>query len=198
MNKLLLNIPEVITTPRLLLQMPKAGFGEKLHEAISDGYDDYVRWLKWPEKMPTPHMVEEDCRRHQAEFILRDCLRYIIIEKNTGKVIGRCAFPPQQAHWSIPQFGIAYFIRRTARAQGYATEAAHALCLLAFNVLGAKKVEIYCDAENSASRKIPAKLGFHLEYRQKGGWLAQDGSLADLETYTIFSKHDLPYLEILW
>lgn len=45
MSKILMDLPELIQTPRLKLQMPKAGFGQKLHQAISDGYEDYVKWL---------------------------------------------------------------------------------------------------------------------------------------------------------
>lgn len=60
-----------------------------------------------------------------------------------------------------------------------------------FGVLWARKIEIYCDAENIASTKIPLKLGFELEYTQKGGWPRQDGKLAELQTYSIFSQKDL-------
>ena len=185
MNRILIDLPEVIETPRLILQMPKAGFGEKLHQAILDGYDDYVQWLNWPKTIPTPQSVEEECRRHHAEFILRDFIRYIIIEKSSGEVIGRCALPSFQANWLIPQFGISYFIRQSKRKNGYATEAAHAMALLAFQVLKARKVEIYCDADNLFSSRVPEKLNFELEYTQKGGWPRQDMKLAVLKTYYI-------------
>jgi RimJ/RimL family protein N-acetyltransferase len=198
MNKLLLNLPELIETPRLNLQMPKAGFGQKLHQAISDGYEDYVKWLNWSPNVPTPEIIEEECRRHHADFILREFIRYLIIEKETDKIVGRCAFPSFQAHWMIPQFGISYFICKSKRSNGYATEAAHAMSLLAFKVFGAKKLEIYCDAENINSTKVPSKLGFKLEYVQKGGWPRYDGQLAELQTYSIFSENDLPYLEAQW
>lgn len=36
MNKILIDLPEVISTSRLYLQMPKAGFGKQLHHAIND------------------------------------------------------------------------------------------------------------------------------------------------------------------
>ena len=52
MNKILINLPEVIETPRLKLLMPKAGFGEKIYQAIKDGYEDYVKWLNWPINIP--------------------------------------------------------------------------------------------------------------------------------------------------
>jgi RimJ/RimL family protein N-acetyltransferase len=142
-------------------------------------------------------MLEEECRKHHAEFILRDFIRYLIIDKATGDVIGRCAFPSFQANWMIPQFGISYFIRKSQRSKGYATEAAHALSLLAFQTLKARKLEIYCDAENIVSIKVPLKLGFKLEYTQRGGWPKQDGNLAELQTYSVFSEDDLSNLSDL-
>ncbi len=48
-----------------------------------------------------------------AEFILRDSIRYLIIDKDNGDIIGRCAFPSLQGNWQIPQFGISYFIRKS-------------------------------------------------------------------------------------
>jgi ribosomal-protein-serine acetyltransferase len=198
MNRILINLPEIIETPRLILQMPKANFGEQLHHAISDGYEDYVQWLNWPAKMPSVETVEEDCRKHHAEFILRDFIRYLIIDKSTSEIVGRCAIPSFQANWLIPQFGISYFIRKSQRSNGYATEACHAMALLAFKVLNAKKLEIFCDAENVSSTRVPLKLGFKLEYVQKGGWARKDGKLAELQTYSMFSESDLPSLEIIW
>lgn len=188
---IMIDLPEVIDTSRLELHMPKAGFGPKLHEAITDGYEDYVQWLNLPPTIPSVEQVEEECRRHHADFILRDFIRYVIIEKSTGQVIGRCGFPPFQTIWRIPQFGISYFIKRSARQQGYATEAVYALTTLAFHTLNAKKVEIYCDAENEASQKIPQKLGFILECSKKGGWPRQDNQLAELLTYSLFSESKL-------
>lgn len=198
MNPILIDLPETIITPRLKLQMPKAGFGEKLYPAIIDGYDDYAKWLSWPTNTPTKELVEEDCRKHMAEFILRDFIRYLIIDKATDEIIGRCAFPSFQANWLIPQFGISYFIRKSQRSKGYATEAAHAMTILAFKILKAKKVEIHCDAENIASNKIPLKLNFQLEYTKKGGWPRQDDKLAQLHCYSIFSADNLPATKVKW
>ena len=195
MSKILLDVPEAIDTPRLKLQMPTAGFGEKVHAAIVDGYEDYIRWLSWPATPPTVEAVEEDCRKHHAEFILRDWIRYLIIDKDLGDVLGRCGFPPFQSNWAIPQFSISYFIRKSQRGKGYATEATHAMALLAFQILKARKVEIHCDVENEASARVPVKLNFALEYTQKGGWPRPDGELAVLTTYSMFSAKDLPDLQ---
>ncbi|MFN8832261.1 MAG: GNAT family N-acetyltransferase [Alphaproteobacteria bacterium] len=198
MNKLLLDLPELIETPRLKLQMPHAGYGGKLHQAISDGYDDYVKWLNWPKEMPTAEMVEAECRRDHADFILREFIRYLIIEKETDEIVGRCAFPSFQANWLIPQFGISYFIRKCKQGKGYATEASNAMALLGFRILRAKKLEISCDTENIASTRVPLKLGFKVEYSELGGWRRHDGQLSELFTYSIFSEKDLPNLEVIW
>ena len=198
MNRILINLPEVVETSRLKLQMPKAGFGQEVYDAINDGYEDYVKWLNWPSIPPTLESVEEECRKLHAEFILRDLIKYLIINKETKQVVGRCAFQPILANWEIPQFGISYFIRKSQRSNGYASEAAHAMAVIAFKILKAKKVEIYCDAENIASTKVPLKLGFKLEYTQKGGWPRQDGNLAILQAYSIFSEKYLPKLKVEW
>jgi hypothetical protein len=42
MNRILINLPEVIETSKLKLQMPKAGYGENLYHSMMDGYEDYV------------------------------------------------------------------------------------------------------------------------------------------------------------
>lgn len=194
MDKVLINLPETIESKNIILQMPKAGFGEKVHKAIADGYNDYIKWLNWPIQLPTIEDVEVECRKHHAEFITREFIRYLIIEKDSQKVVGRCAFPSFQANWLIPQFGISYFIAKGYRKQGYATEAVSAMAKLAFNVLGAKKIEIFCDKENIASAKVPQKLGFKLEYTTKGSWPRQDNALTDLQCYVLFSKNDLVFM----
>ena len=196
MNKILLDIPQQIETPKLILQMPKAGFGKKLHKAITDGYDDYIKYLNWPREIASEEAVEIDCRKHNAEFITRECIRYLIIEKDTGEVVGRCAFPPILTTWDVPQFGISYFVAKSKRSKGYATEASHALTILAFKILKAKKVEIYCEVENIPSNIVPQKLNFKLEYTKRGWWPRPDGQLAELNVYSIFSENDLPELKL--
>lgn len=72
------------------------------------------------------------------------------------------------------------------------------MTLLAFRLLKAQKLVIYCDAENIASKKIPLNLGYKLEYTQKGGWPRYDELLAELQTYAMFSVNDLPDLKVVW
>lgn len=86
---------------------------------------------------------------------------------------------------------------QTKRTKDYATESAHAMALLAFMALSAKKLEIYCDSANIASTKIPLKLCFKLEYIQRGGWTSYDEELDELQTYYMFHATDLPNIEVV-
>ena len=190
---ILTDLPERFETEHLILQVPKAGYGAALLDAISDGYEDYVKWLSWTPALPTLDSVEEDCRRHYAQFILREDIRYLMIEKSTQTVVGRCALPSWQAIWAVPQFGIGYFVRRECRGQGYAKEASYALTLLALRLLKAKRVEIQVDEANLASIKVPEGLNFSLE-RCKIGWTEELNPNAKIRVYVVTSEEQLPVL----
>lgn len=191
MDKILVDLPTIIKTPRLYLKVPQAGFGQQLHKAVSEDYTDYVKWLNWSSHIPTIDQLEAECRRHHAEFITREFIRYLIIDQKSNQVVGRCAFPTLQSNWSIPQFGISYFISKSKRLNGFATEATYAMTMLAFKILSAKKVEIFCESENINSIKVPVKLGFEHEYTQRGGWPRLDEKLAILQTFSLFSECNL-------
>lgn len=200
MNKILVDVPVKIETSRLILTVPKAGMGQGLFNAIQDGYDEYNKWLNLrnhdqPEL--TAISVEKECRQHHADFILREYIRYIILDKLTKEILGYTSFPAWQSNWTIPQFEIDYFIRKTARGKGCATEATHVMTLVGFEFLKARKIEIYCDSENQASCRVPEKLNFEWECTQRGGWPRQDQSLAELRTYVMFDQKDLPTMDHL-
>lgn len=188
MYNILIDLPEIMESENLILQVPKQGFGKLMHHALIDGYDDYIKWLNFPTKKPSVTDVEIDCRKHHAEFILRTNIRYLIINKD-NQIVGRCSFPPIQANWHIPQFGISYFIAKQHRNKGYATEATAKMIEIALQYLKAKKIEIYCDSENIASNKVPQKLGFNLEYITRGVWHRNDGKLANLKCYALFAEN---------
>ena len=52
-----------------------------------------------------------------------------------------------------------------ATGHGYAREAVALLSRLAFDTLGANRVEIRCDAENTASRRVAEASGYTVQPR---------------------------------
>lgn len=185
-NTIFSKVPRIITTKRLCLRLPQAGDGALLYAAMLDGYDDCVYWLNWPKTPPSIAQIEEDCKKHSVGFSESDGLRYLIVNSTTNQIMGRIAYPPAISKWNIPTFGISYFIAKSFQGKNYATEAAASMTKMAFEVLKARKVKITVDPDNIASAKIPLKLGFELEARQKGEWFRVDKPLAELHTYALF------------
>ena len=114
MNKkrILTDLPTQITTDRLILRPMQPGDGVAIHQAVLDGYDQFVTHLGWPKTPPTIDDVEYETRLDAAKFITREQLRFVIIERATQTIIGRIAYPAPLCMWSIPNLGISYFLRK--------------------------------------------------------------------------------------
>jgi RimJ/RimL family protein N-acetyltransferase len=88
---------------------------------------------------------------------------YAVIEKNTQEVIGYCGlffFPDVNGR---PEIEIGYRLARTKWGNGFATEAAKAVCDFAFHTLGVKRIIAMIDPQNDASIRVAQKLGMQYE-----------------------------------
>jgi RimJ/RimL family protein N-acetyltransferase len=85
--------------------------------------------------------------------------------------------------WSVPRFEIGYWVRRCFVGQGYITEAVRGVTRFAFETLGARRVEIRCDARNERSRRVAERSGFELEATLRNHAVAVDGELRDTLIY---------------
>jgi RimJ/RimL family protein N-acetyltransferase len=72
--------------------------------------------------------------------------------------------------WKVRRFEIGYWCRTSAQGRGFMTEAANAMERMAFDQLGALRVELRTDENNRASWRVAERLGFALE-----GILRSDG-----------------------
>ena len=194
-HPMLIDIPTRIETPRLVLRHPKAGDGDMIYEMLQDGYEDYVTWLNWPAQIPNQDDIEREARLHHARWILREDMRFLMIDKKTGGLLGRLGIPSAISAWDVPMFGISYICRKSSRGNGYTTEAAHALTKLAFSYMGAKKVQIICDVLNQKSINVPKRLGFIHESTNKGIFTSTQG-VGEFYTYACFDPEVLPPLDI--
>lgn len=194
MNKILIDLPVKVETERLILRAPQAGDGKHIRNVVNDGYDKMIKYLQFPKTLSSQEEYEKEARSLQAKWILREDIRYTCIDKATGTIIGRLGFPPQQAVWNTPKFGVSYFIRDSFCNQGMATEAANMMARIAFDYLKALKTEIYCDESNKASQRIPEKLNFTHEATISGLWPIPNKPLSKVKLYSCFNKKELPYL----
>ena len=78
------------------------------------------------------------------------------------------------------------------------TEGINAVTQYAVNQLGIKRIEIRCDINNIRSKKIPERLGYHLEAILKSDRIDSSGKISDTLLYVRHNLNDLPPLDVTW
>lgn len=155
------NFPHEIETERLLLRCPLPGDGPAVATAVTASLDELRRWMPWAMAEPSAETSEAYARRGHANFLLREDLPLVVLHKASGVIIGGSGL--HRIDWDVPRFEIGYWLHSGYTGQGYMTEAVKALADFAFDTLGARRVEIRCDAENQRSAAVARRAGFTLE-----------------------------------
>ncbi len=179
-HALLLEIPEKLESERLMLTASRAGQGAAVNEAVLESITYLKPWMPWARQPPTLEESEGFCRQAQAKWIAREMLDFCFFDQTDGRLVGKGGL--HTIDWSIPKFEIGYWIRASRPGCGLATEATKALVDLAQS-LGGHRVEITCNAANTASRRVAKKSGFSLEGVLRSHRRATDGKLADTCMY---------------
>ncbi len=181
LHALLLDIPEALETARLGLRATRAGYGAQTNAALLESHPQLSPWMPWAVEPQTLAVSEEHCRRMQARWHAREELDFCFFRKGDGVLVGKGGL--HTIDWSIPKFELGYWIRTSCTRQGFGAEAAAALVELARSRLGAKRLEITCDARNAASRRVAEKSGFELEGILRGSRRDTAGGIADTCMY---------------
>ena len=69
------------------------------------------------------------------------------------------------------------------------TETVCALTRIGFEMFGANRIEIRCDARNLQSRHVAERAGYTLEATLKNDVVAPDGTLRTTAIYASFQEH---------
>ena len=174
---LLLDLPEVLETPRLLLRATRAGMGPAVHEAAAESFEALKPWMPWATSPQTLEQVEEHCREMQAKWHAREMIDFCFHRRGDEAFVGKGGL--HTIDWEIPKLEIGYWIRSGCAGKGYCTEAAIALAQFARDELGARRLEITSDARNAPSRRVAEKAGFVLEGILRQARRDNGGELAD-------------------
>lgn len=161
---LLLEIPEVVQTERLLLRMPRTGDGKDIFEGIEETRPLLREWFSWCDETRTQEDAEVTARKFQAKFILREAFEYLVYRED--RFIGSVII--NNPKWSIPSATIGYWCRLSDQGKGYMREAITALTIVAFQKIGFRRISILVDEANEKSFRLPESLGFILEGRSLG------------------------------
>lgn len=180
--------PETIETERLLLRPYRAGDGAALIEAIDESRAEMDAWLNWPKNILTVEDAEDLCLRRRADWIRRNDLTYAIFLRQTARYLGSLGL--HEPDWKNRTFEIGYFLRSSATGNGYMTEAVKALVEMALTDLRANRVDIWCDVENVASRRVAELAGFEFEGRLRNFEIGADGTSRDFLIYSTIPQKE--------
>lgn len=182
----ILQWPSTINCARVRLRTLQAADASVWSEALLEGIPTFPAWMSWRKPAPTVEWcADEIARLGRAQQPPDLQIIYLIepLEREDDECacIGTCGLVRMDL--SVPRFEIGYYCRPAMQGRGYLTEAVGALANMAFDVLGARRVEILCDARNLRSIRIPERLGFRLEGRFVHDRRDSEGGLADTIVY---------------
>ncbi|MFX1566553.1 MAG: GNAT family N-acetyltransferase [Promethearchaeota archaeon] len=163
MDPLLLNLPETLSTPRLLIRKYRAGDGPAIY-ALLERNENRAFLFPNVEEVATLQTVEAaelKARRHAAEWESRKRFVMGIWTKTTTSYIGELWIEPQ--NWEVPSFELGWFLDKGAQGKGLATEATQLSLDFIFHHLHAHKIIVITRDTNHRSIKLAERIGFKRE-----------------------------------
>jgi RimJ/RimL family protein N-acetyltransferase len=183
-DAILRDVPEIIRTERLVIRPPRPGDGEAVFEAVRESIAELRRFpasMPWALAEPTVAESEKFCRQAHADFVARKDLAMIAFLRDSDTIVASSGL--HGVDWSVPKFEVGYWGRTSFRGNGYVTEAARAIVEMAFDRLGAHRVEAMPDEENQPSRRVCERVGLVLEGVLHHERIAPDGTLRNTCVY---------------
>jgi len=190
---ILIEIPEVLEGPRVLVRPWRRGDGRGMFEAIDASREHLAPWMPWVDDTRNPEDSEEFAIRSWARWQLREDLTVGVFERATGRVLGGSGL--HRMSWTIRRFEIGYWLRADAEGHGYMLEAAGLLTRLAFDVLDANRVEIRMDVKNERSRRVAERLGYVHEATLARVLPSPSGAPVDLYVFRLLPEE---YRALAW
>ena len=172
-------VPLEIETPRLRLRAPHPDFAQEMHDAVRESFDELHAWMEWAREMPTVEELLTRQEQARQAFLAREDCQFVLFRGS--RIVGASGL--HRIDWSVPRFEIGYWVRTPDAGRGYVSETVTVLCDLAFDRLGARRVEIRADTRNTRSRAVPERLGFELEGVLRRDCLHVDGRPRDTAVY---------------
>jgi RimJ/RimL family protein N-acetyltransferase len=157
-DPLLIDVPEQLEGPRVVLRPFRAGDGAAVWPAVEESRQEVALWQDWIESHRSPRHSELAVRRLRLKFIARECLYFGIWLRLDQHFLGWVGV--EDIDWRAPSFQVGCWLRSSAARQGLMTEALALLCRLCFEGLDAKRVALIAEAGNARSIALARRLGF--------------------------------------
>lgn len=172
-----MRFPPRLTTPRTMLRAWNAEDGPALKAAIDHNKDHLKPWVPWATGEDTPlEVASAKAASMAADFVADRHWLYAVLLPDAQRVVGGAGLHDRIGPGGLE---IGYWIDRDHINQGLASEVAGALVELAFAEAETQFLEMHIDARNSASVRVPQRLGFTMvEMRQEPGKTTGDGPIS--------------------
>lgn len=148
------NPPEALSHGQVRLRRWRPDDAAALLAAVTDSMEELRPWMPWADGYEASSATAylSDCA---AQWDAGSAYNYAIMAGET--IVGSAGL-----HRRIGEGGleIGYWVHSAWTGRGIATDAAAALTRAALSLPDVTRVEIYHDAANTASGRVPAKLGY--------------------------------------
>ncbi len=185
-SPLLIEIPEVLHGPRVQVRPYRPEDAPAVWEAIEESRASLRPWLPWVDGLRSLDDVRAYTIRARARWLLREDLTVGVFERASGRFLGGSGL--HRMDWGLRTFEVGYWLRRTAEGHGFMREAVRLLTRLAFETLGANRVEIRMDPRNGRSPKVAEGLGYVLEGQLRRCAPGPDGQPADRLVFALLPE----------
>ena len=174
-----LPIPERIDGARIVLRPYDLSDAPALQAAVVRSREHLAPWMSWArDGYRSVEDALEFCARSRAGWYLRERdITLGIFARHGGRLLGGTGL--HRIDWRAGRFEIGYWLAVDALGHGYTTEAVCLLTRLAYDVLGANRVEVRCDAHNVRSAAVARRAGFVHEGTLRRDTLNLAGALRD-------------------
>lgn len=155
-----MNAPRHLPTARLDLRCWRPEDAPELRAAL-DVSDAHLRpWIPFMRDEPRSLADTRERVQHFIDvFEAGEHFRYVLRERSTQTLVGETMLLTRGAPGTLE---VGYWLHRDHCGRGYAKEANAALLPVAFDVLGAARIAVVCDARNAASIAVAGHLGVTL------------------------------------
>lgn len=154
----LFEVKPVFETDRLVLRKLTSDDAPEYFEIASDPIvTAQTTWERHRELKDTLDFLQ----RKEGQFLKREEYHWGIVQKSSGKLIGRTGLIRIDPEHEKAELG--YVFSRHNWNQGIVTEASFQIMTYGFRELGMNRIEARCNADNVGSYRVMEKLGMKYE-----------------------------------
>ena len=166
------------------LLLMEARHAEELYELVDANREHLRQWLPWVDGEKSPEDGRIFIQSMLRQFAYTEGLLVAIMYQ--GKIAGSIGLHDINQHVGTAQIG--YWLGKEYEGKGLMTKACLTLMQYGFESLNLNRIMIRVEPENTRSRAIPRRLGYHYEGTMRKVGQSINGPV-DLEIYSML-RHE--------